>query len=178
MSSLDSRSPCGILSQGPTIAGGNMTQLSVLLGEFFTWAHCTSDEYAEGKGPNLSKDGYDECNFPKLEELITAALEIMKKDRISWDDMEDILTALAIDNESEWILDHCEDAPESFVGQLVEQGCRHRQQEARWQIAELLRRRNIPNRMKYLNMLLQDPEEYVRSRAGSSIQYLDTQFYK
>lgn len=152
-----------------------MTRLKALIAEFFIWAQFTSDEYAEGK--ISPKDGYKECDFPKLEELITTALEVIKKDKITKDDMDDFLTALAIDNESEWILDHCDDAPESFVRQLVEQGYNHKQYEARWQIAELLRRRNIPGRMKYLNMLLQDPQEYVRRRARSAIKYLDVPFY-
>lgn len=155
--------------------GGGMTQLKLLLDEFFSWARYTSSEYAEGKGPFQNRDGYDESDFPKLNELISSALDLLNCDKIDQDDMNDFLTALAIDNESKWILDCCSKASDQFVMQLVKHGFNHEQLEARWQIAELLRRRSIPERMYYLKQLLQDPQEYVRRRAKMAIKFLDVQ---
>lgn len=85
-------------------------------------------------------------------------------------EVDDFLTCLALDSEDEQLLSWCiREASDDFLDNITQRGCNHIQPEARWQIAELLGRRSIPNGEKYLEILCNDPNDYVRKRAGNAL---------
>ena len=85
----------------------------------------------------------------------------------------DILTVMALDNETEDVLDylvqHC---PESKAKILVDVGMHHLLPNARWQLAEFLYRRRVDDFTTFLQRLSQDEDAYVRKRANNCLTYL------
>lgn len=80
-------------------------------------------------------------------------------------DIDAFLMCMAIDSESECILDACKEyANKEFLQTLISFGVNFPQAQTRWQIAELLRA-DIPDKNKYLEVLLCDQHPYVRKRA-------------
>lgn len=148
-------------------------QLKAILEQFWRWANYTPVEYAKIAFLSFRRDGHEECDFPLYAEMADQAIAMLRYNTIGYSDMDDFLTAMAINGESGWILDECQDsATDDFFQQIIAQGSCHLQPEARRQIAELLRRRETPNRMEYLNKLLQDPIEYVRRYAKNMIEFI------
>jgi hypothetical protein len=87
-------------------------------------------------------------------------------------DMRMFLTAMAIDAEDEDILSACKEyAEDDFIYAIVSYGISHPQSEARWQMAELLRRQ-IKQQDFFLQQLLSDPDAYVRKRTHNVMQDL------
>ena len=102
--------------------------------------------------------------FPEFDILQNQCIYIINS-LLSHEDIKAFLLCLALDNEEERILDACkEKASNDFLEVVVSDGIYFPHWEARWQVAELLRR-NIPHREHYLNILLKDENEYVRKRA-------------
>ena len=137
-----------------------MTTLIEFVNAFWTWTG-----YAECyKGCDVEQLSVDPFDFPLLCEMQQACIELINK-QLSIETTDAFLMCMAIDNECECILDACTAlADESFLNILVSTGIHHSQSHARWQIAELLRR-DVPNRIKFLNTLLHDEDSYVRKRA-------------
>lgn len=134
------------------------------LGLFWQWAESSPEIYAVLNRLE-DRNETDYCTGG----LFIAVKELLKRRNLSDDDYNDILTAMAIDNEVEDILDLCSVfASEQQIEGLVKVGINHIQSNARWQIAELLSRRPIKDAEKYLNMLLCDKNAYVRKRAENS----------
>lgn len=141
------------------------------LKSFWKWAHSSPEIYAKYNKLE-DKDETDYC----LKNLYYEAEELLKQPNISDYEYDNLLTAMAIDNEVEDILELCsETATDQQITRIVQIGIHHIQANARWQIAELLSRRPIKNHSKYLSVLLEDSSQYVRKRAKNSIHNLHNQ---
>ncbi|MBR1758895.1 MAG: hypothetical protein IJ744_09255 [Lachnospiraceae bacterium] len=80
--------------------------------------------------------------FPLWNEMMDATIELVKQEPLEESVLHQILTVMAIDNETEDVLDYLTDhASDLFVSKLIEVGVKHEQPGARWQCAELIRRR-------------------------------------
>lgn len=140
--------------------------LADILARFWAWAGYHADDFARERF--RCPDEKEPFYFPELEQLrmLCYACECGE---ISDSDIEDYLTCMALDNEEEYILDHCaEHASVAFVERIACAALTHPQWHARWQIAELLRRRDIPKREALLSALSRDPHAYVRQRAKNT----------
>ena len=149
-----------------------MLSIEILINRFFEWSNTTYYEYEKNKRLNTDEPPF---YFPDFVMLRT---ECEKKINSEMNDqeMDLFLIGMALDNEAEIILDSCKDiGTEAFLARLVQKGCQHPQPDARWQIAELLRCRNIPSRQEYLLHLCGDTNEYVRRRASNSLAYIGEQ---
>ncbi|MBP5780095.1 MAG: hypothetical protein J6X34_02535 [Clostridia bacterium] len=108
--------------------------------------------------------------FPLWDAMIAETVDLINgsvEDEIS---IDGILTAMALDNETEDILNYiAENGSESFICRLIERGAVHLQPHARWQCAELIKRRKPSNGRKMLSILLSDRDEYVRKRAQNAV---------
>lgn len=83
-----------------------------------------------------------------------------------------MLTVMALDNESEIVLDDIVSyASNELVHRIVDRGVSHMQHEARWQIAEILLRRKPENALAVLAALALDEDSYVRQRAQNAIDW-------
>ncbi len=80
---------------------------------------------------------------------------------------DDLLYALARDNEAEFIADELEHRPEILMG-LAARGATSVEVDAKWQIAAKLGELNgqkLPEAEVFLTQLVQDADEYVSRRA-------------
>lgn len=81
--------------------------------------------------------------------------------------VDDILYVLAMDNETEDILDfivkYCNDN-QLYI--IISSGYTYRLSEVRWQIAEIIKRRYSKKYEKYLEYLKHDKDSYVKKRAN------------
>jgi hypothetical protein len=146
-----------------------MMDLLSLLEEFWVWTALSPEKWWQ---TDLCCIAADPVLFPKSGAICNVCMELINKD-LSSDEIFLFLMGLAINSEDEDILDQLrETGSDAFIVSLLSAGINHPQSEARWQLAELLRR-NIPNRMIYLNQLLQDPDEYVRRRARWVLQDIE-----
>ena len=142
-----------------------------LISDFWNWANVTPEQYAE-QGIDLTSDKV-EFYYPKFEELLSYAEEIICQKSISDEEMDDLLTIMALDNETENILDYAADhLQEKHLVLFIEKGVQHFQPNARWQIAEFIYRRFRPGMEKYLMQLKFDQNAYVRKRTQNAIMYL------
>ena len=138
-----------------------MDALAALLTEFWEWTGIPRDKWDTVDYTNY---GIDPVLFPKIGELCEICIGLINA-QLTSGEMNMFLTALAIDSEDEDILDACKMyAEDDFIASLVQQGIHHPQSDARWQLAELLRRQ-IPQRAYFLQQLQSDSNEYVRRRA-------------
>lgn len=141
------------------------------LENFWAWAGMTPEEYA-------GKDGFDgglvtEFDYSHFEECLNAAKDAIRKPILSEEDIDGVLTVLALDNENEEVLDEMTDAVNpALVLPLCEAGVRHRQAEARWQIAEWIYRVRPSGYRSYLRILAEDAHPYVRRHAKNALDYL------
>lgn len=142
----------------------NSQTLSQLLDDFWVWARTDADMYATASAENLSP-----FYFPRFNEM-RECCRLLINEMLMPQELDNFLTCLALDAEEELILDWCkENGNTNFLIQIVQAGCQHLQPDARWQIAELLRCRNIPHRDKYLDFLVVDTNPYVRKRAQNAL---------
>lgn len=142
------------------------SRLGDMLSLFWSWAGYDAR--------NFSTDGFTYADekepfyFPGLSEMRKLCYEC-ENGILSEKEAEDYLTCMALDNEEEYILDHCaECAPDEFILTIAQASLNHTQWHARWQIAELLGRRKIPQWEVLLYRLSQDSHPYVRQRAKTS----------
>jgi len=138
-----------------------------ILNEFWKWAGITPQRYAADK-PQL-----EEYMFPEWSRLIALAVEFIDSRDCSDAALDFVLTVMALDNETEDILDHVADnADDSYTEALIRKGVHHPMYGARWQTAELISRRSPADSRVLLSMLLSDSDEYVVRRANCAIDVL------
>lgn len=143
-----------------------MENIRYELDRFWNWASMTAIDYSRNK-----PGGEWETNYPYWDliyEGVKIEIEKIKGKKDSYP-LDDILEAMAIDNECEIVMELIEDNLE-ISNMIVEKGHTFYQPETRWQIAELLKRiggeyaRNI-----LIKMITKDKDKYVRKRALLSL---------
>ena len=98
------------------------------------------EEYAKYGADSLADK--PEFYFPRFQELLNDCETLLKCDNLPMEEIDDILTIMALDNENEWVLDTIERvASDALVAQVVKSGIQHLQPNARWQVAKLAARR-------------------------------------
>lgn len=119
------------------------------------------------------RQDFEEYMFPNWGELVDEAIHLLNFEIEDKQIVDDILTVMALDNECEDVLtyasDHCSDA---YIEYLIERGTYHPQHHTRWQIAELIARRNPKNGKNALLQLKDDANAYVRKRASNTLEEL------
>ena len=133
-----------------------------------------------GKNPEqYATDGleyvYDhmEFDYPGFEALKRLAMEIVNNDSRFDEDICNLLTVLALDNEGANMLYYIEEnSSEEQLRKIIKLGIAHLQPEARWQLAEIIYQRRPPNYKNYLTKLSNDNHPYVRKRASNCLEYL------
>lgn len=146
------------------------SQLLLCLDGFWKWAGMDGEAYAR-----MRNNGGDITPFyyPRFVELRNLCKGILER-RATQGELDVFLTCMALDEEEEILLDWCKDCENvPVLERLVVAGCQHLQPDARWQIAELLRCRDIPGRDEFLERLCGDENPYVRKRAKNALAYLD-----
>lgn len=142
-----------------------------LLIQFWIWLGKTPEQYANEGVAQI--DGSEECDFPYFSKLIKHAQDIVKNNLRFDESIDELLTVMALDNESESLLEYIEEySSNEQLEQIIQLGLIHLQSEARWQIAELLYRRKPKNYRQYLSELACDSHWYVRKRANNCIELL------
>ncbi len=140
---------------------------------FWKWAEITSDEYSKS-GMSTAK-GKQEFEFPDFDNMIIYAKNLLNKNPLSQDDVNDFLTVMALDNENEDVLDYAvRYATAEQIRQLANTCIMFKQPHAKWQMAELVFRTKIEGYCDYLHLLSADSDEYVRKRANHCIKQLHT----
>ena len=139
-----------------------MDRLGALVREFWAWTGLPPELWGRadiGKLPMLPEE------FPGLDAVRKCCTDRINTD-LTKEELENFLLCMAVDNEDEEILDACKAlGTAGFLAGVLEAGVDTPQPMARWQMAELLRRGDIPNREGLLRKLCRDPDEYVRRRA-------------
>ena len=140
--------------------------------DFWKWANITPEDYAN-RGIPLTSDKAP-FNYPLYDKLIAYAEQLLQNKNLTREELSDFLTIMALDNETEDILDYATDnATESQLQQILQYGMNFSQSEARWQLAELAYRRRPRGYLEYLRTLYRDTNSYVRKRARNCLEYLD-----
>ena len=132
----------------------------------------TPKEYS--KSEKLYLDGIFEDDYPQMDELLSFAKHIVSENDLDKNNIEDLITVLALDNESEELLDFIK-ANSSYeqLNVIVNIGLSSIQPNARWQIAMLITERKPPKYREMLLVLSKDENEYVAKRAKHCICFLD-----
>lgn len=138
-----------------------MNKLALLINEFWLWTQLSKDKW---KKTDIGDLPVQPTDFPRIGEICDACIALINMP-LSPIDISLFLTGMAIDSEDEDILECCKNANDAFLYDLISNGITHPQSEARWQLAELLRR-DIPQRDHFLNILSEDLNSYVRNRAN------------
>ena len=146
-----------------------MNMLRNLLEDFWDWSGINEQEYSVLKeSTNIVEPFY----YPHFDEL-KKICKLQINNDFTRQELDDFLTCIALDAEVEDILLWCKEyADDRFLDKIICAGCVHLQPEARWQIAELLRCCNLPNRMYYLDILCNDSDSYVQKRAKNAKEEL------
>lgn len=145
-----------------------MNKLTKLIHDFWSWSRVPQ---AEWKDTDLMTLKIYPEDFPLVGEICSECIHLVNSP-LTPDEMNMFLMGLAIDAEDEDILDYCREAAnDEFIHRIVTAGLLHPQSNARWQLAELLRR-DIPQRNYFLNRLLNDENPYVRKRAHNVMEDL------
>jgi HEAT repeat protein len=144
--------------------------LETELSKFWEWAGMSPDEYAENRG-----FGEWEIEYPGWDDLYKAvnkALEQLDKE-FNHDLAQLLVYALAIDNESELVLQRIAEKVENKL-RFVKKVVGSNQPQARWQIAELLGNSEVENREQILmNLITRDKDKYVIRRALLSLDKIN-----
>ena len=144
--------------------------MNKLLEFFWEWLPIPYEEYAI-KGTSSIGVNYEE-NFPYINELLGYAEMIVKEDITTDDCVRDLLDIMAIENESESILELIEEkSTEHQLNRIISIGMTHPLYEARWQLVELIYRRKPHGYENYLYKMLEDSHPYVKKRASNCISY-------
>ncbi|WP_248930460.1 HEAT repeat domain-containing protein [Paenibacillus hamazuiensis] len=143
------------------------------LKQFWSWLGTSSKEY-ELLGTKTNKE---EFMYPRWNELIRltciaiANLEIGETSQTNL-----ILEVMALDNEEEAILTECENRlSKSSLNIIIEKGHLFPLSNTRWQIAELIGRKQDKAWEKYLIILTNDCNKYVQRRALLSLAKINPQ---
>ena len=144
-----------------------------LLKQFWKWSKKTPEEYAVN-GMDQNKGEFED-DFPLFEDLLSYSKEIVNNNILDCFRIDELITIMALDNESESVLDYIEDnSSEEQLQMIIEQGVSHVHSNARWQISELLYRRRPKNYQDYLFKLSMDKHSYVRNRTQNCIELIKT----
>ena len=142
-----------------------MKRLAQLIDEFWIWTELPKEKY--GRTDMNKLPIYPEL-FPKIGEICDVCIEMINAP-LTEEEIDLFLMGMAIDSEDEDVLENCLNKGNSmFLHKLVSLGIKHPQSNARWQLAELLRR-DIPDQRHFLSVLHNDMDEYVRKRAYNVI---------
>lgn len=143
-----------------------------LLYEFWKWTGISIENYS--KNNMLLCGDFEEFDFPLWDSLIHESIKLIRKKYIDNDELYDLLTSLALDNEAENILDNAIIfLPKQNENRFIEMGINHKLSGARWQIAEFIYRRKIwEGNIHYLEKLSEDGDLYVKRRALNCIEYI------
>lgn len=149
--------------------------MNELLNEFWQYLKMTPEEYSMC---SMNQD-LEEYFFPKWEELKNIAYSLIDSEKMDSESLDMVLLIMALDNEEEYITDYLTDkdtgsnfnCSDKYIEMLSERAIRFPQPHARWQVAEVLRRRRTKKTLSILEKLLSDENAYVRHRAKYS--YLD-----
>lgn len=137
-----------------------MKRIRKYIEEFWCWV----DVPDHLKSSDITEVTSEPFYFPGFCDMVSICIAYINQ-TLTNEEMDDFLFCLALDSEDEDILDKCKQkGNEDFLTALVERGISYPQIDARWQIAEILRR-PLANREHYLRILLEDKDEYVRKRA-------------
>ncbi|HEY9059916.1 MAG TPA: HEAT repeat domain-containing protein [Pseudobacteroides sp.] len=151
------------------------TQIEYELSLFWKWAGISEKQYSEHSWSNE----YEEWEYPNWDTLIClffTAVSALASGNCSELLVNYLLTGMALDNEGETILDECEaKLSDKDIEFLFEIGVKHLPSEARWQVAELIGRKDDKSFKKYLQDLLDDSNKYVQRRALLSLSRLDAE---
>ena len=140
-----------------------------LLKQFWEWLPIPYEEYATNGTPQLHGSYEDE--FPFFSELLSYAELIVEKEFVGDEYIDDLLTIMALDNETEYVLDLIETDSSNYQFQhIVSSGITHPLYNARWQLAELIYRRQPMQYDFYLQVLSSDSHPYVQKRAMNCIE--------
>lgn len=144
------------------------------LEDFWKWIGKSPQEYAEYGIDYRSYYDRVEVKFPKFEKLKNYAFEIVDKNINSKDELNDLLTIMALDNEQQGILDYIEEhSSNEQLEKLVKIGLFHLQKEARSQLCVLIFRRRPTDYKSSLLILSKDIKESVKRRAVITLHYLN-----
>ena len=131
------------------------------------WLKMTPRQYAECCGTG-DQEPYI---FPEWEKMLDEVCSLIKRGGLFPADMDCLLTMMALDDETEDVLD-CLTAQgdELLISVLTHAGLRSIFPQARWQCAELLGRRSIPDGMALLRQYANDRDAYVTKRARNAMK--------
>ena len=141
-----------------------------LLKQFWDWSGITPEEYSTNGFESSKRESEEE--FFLFADMIAYAKDIIVANSLTEVSvLNDLLTIMALDNECESVLDFIKDnSTDEQVGYIVSMGISHPQPEARWQLADLIEKRKIPNFLKFLYILAEDSNPYVQKRALNCIE--------
>lgn len=143
-----------------------------ILEQFWSWCKLSPHEYAD-VGMNQNKGEFED-DFPLFDEIISSSKEIIDSNILDLSTLNNLLSMMALDNESETILNYIEEhSSNEQLNKIIELGIYHLQPHARWQIAELLYRRKPSDFILCLNVLSNDNHEYVKRRAKNCLEFLE-----
>ena len=137
---------------------------------FWSWLGKSKEEYAQN---GVDQRIIYEDDFPFFEELIDYSRDIVDFDVLSTEEIECLLTIMALDNEAEYVLEYIEmHSSEKQLDLLIEFGINCTYYQARWQIAELLYRRKPSKYLEKLTFLSHDSNFVVSSRAKNLLELI------
>lgn len=137
-----------------------MSEIISIVDLYWTWTGFGGS----WKDNEISSIDLDPLCFPEFEKLRNVCISLINSP-LSTEEKNAFLLCMALDSEDECILDACKErANTAFLCELLCTGISFSLSEARWQMAELLRK-DLPGREQYLQMLLHDSDSYVRKRA-------------
>lgn len=131
------------------------------------WLEMTPYQYAEHHG----KEPPQPYMFSEWRKMLDEAFSLIRQDWLSSIDMDCLLTMMALDDETEDVLDYltAQGSPLLIVS-LTYIGLHSIFPQARWQCAELIGRRSIPDRVALLRQYAKDRDAYVAKRAGNVLE--------
>ena len=143
------------------------------LNDFWKWLEKSPEEYSENGLDYFENYNRMEFDFPEFEELKICAYEIVNKNSYSKDDLYDLLTIMALDNQDHNILNYiAKHSSDEQLENIIEVGIFHLQFEARLQLPALLYRRKPAKFEKNLLILANDHNLRVKRRAQSALNFL------
>lgn len=140
-----------------------------LLIHFWEWFEIAPEQYSIEGAPQIY--GHEEDDFPYFEQLLMCAQKIVDDNDLTEGAISDLLTIMAIDNESESVSEYIqENSSPKQLEQIVKIGIEHMQFNARWQLSEIIINRKPKGYFFYLDRLCHDDHPYVSSRAKSCME--------
>ena len=147
--------------------------MNSLLVQFWDWLPISYEKYAVDGLSQLC--GNCEDDFPRFSELLEYAESIVKNEYIDNEHLDDLLTIMALDNETEYILDFIENySSKKQLTYIISYGIDHPLYEARWQLAEIIYRKKPDDYIFLLQTLSNDAHPYVKKRTINCLERLKT----